>query len=91
VPPTLHLTIGKGNDVLENLTRELQAAGEAYLANYNETETNATLATLSLEKAEEELQHFNDGYCECEIDLRHQKRRRVGMMEDLRAIAEEEL
>jgi hypothetical protein len=33
VPPTLHLTIGKGNKVLENLRRELQAGGEAYLAN----------------------------------------------------------
>jgi hypothetical protein len=76
---------------LENLTRELQAAGEPYSANYYETETNATLAILSLEKAREELQHFNDGYREYEIDLRRQKRRRVGMMEDLRAIAEEEL
>jgi hypothetical protein len=64
VSPTLHLTIGKGNGVLDNLTRELQAAGEAYLANYNETETNATLAILSLEKAKEERQHFNDGHCE---------------------------
>jgi hypothetical protein len=91
VPPTLHLTIGKGNDILENLTRELQAVGEAYSANYYETETNATLAILSLEKAKEELQHFNDGYCEYEIDLQRQKRGREGMMVDLRAIAEEEL
>jgi hypothetical protein len=82
VPPTLHLTIGKGNDVLENLTKELQAVGEAYSANYYETETIATLAILSLEKAKEELQHFNDKYREYEIDLRHQKRQRVGMMED---------
>jgi hypothetical protein len=63
----------------------------AYSANYYETETNITLAILSLEKAKEELQHFNDGYREYIIDLRHQKRQRVGMMEDLRAIAEEEL
>jgi hypothetical protein len=64
VLPNLNLTIGKGNDVLENLTRELQAAGEAYSANYYETETNATLAISSLEKAKEELQQFNDGYRE---------------------------
>jgi hypothetical protein len=44
IPPTLHLTLGKGNDVLENLTRELQAAAEAYLASYYETKMNATLA-----------------------------------------------
>jgi hypothetical protein len=57
VPPTLHLTIGKGNDVLENLTtRELQAAAEAYSASYYKTKTNATLAILSLERAKEELQ-----------------------------------
>jgi hypothetical protein len=31
--PTLHLTIGKRNNVLENLTRELQTVGEAYSAN----------------------------------------------------------
>ena len=43
VPPALHLTIGKGDGVLENLTRELQAAGEEYSANYYETETNAVL------------------------------------------------
>jgi hypothetical protein len=93
VPPTLHLTIGKGNDVLENLTRKLvQApAGDAYLANYYETETNATLRILSLEKDKEELQQFNDGYHKHEIYPWRQKRRRVGMMEDLRAIAEEEL
>jgi hypothetical protein len=66
--------------------------GEAYSANYYETETNATLAISSLERAKEELQHFNDGYRKkYEIDLRCQKQRRVGMMEDLRAIAEEEL
>jgi hypothetical protein len=62
VPPTLHLSIGKGNDVLENLTREVQVAGEGYLASYYEKETNATLAILRLEKAKEELQHYNDGY-----------------------------
>jgi hypothetical protein len=76
---------------LENLTRELQAAGEAYSANYYETETNAILAILSLEKAKEEPHHFNDGYREYGLDLRRQKRQLVGMMEDLRAIAEEEL
>jgi hypothetical protein len=61
------------------------------LANYYETEMNETLAILSLEKAKEELQQFNDGYCEYEIDLRHQKQQTVGMIKDLRAIAEEEL
>jgi hypothetical protein len=91
VPPTLHFTTGKGNDILENLTRELQAAGEAYSANYYKTETNATLAITSLEKAKEELQRFNGGYREYKIDLQHQKQQRAGMMEDLRAIAEEEL
>ncbi len=76
---------------MENLTRELQAAGEAYSANCYETETNATLAISSLEMAKEELQQFNDGYREYKIDLRRQKQQRVGMVEDLRAIAEEEL
>jgi hypothetical protein len=91
VPPTLHLSIGKENDILENLIKELQAAGEACLANHYETEKNATLAILSLEKAKEEVQQFNHGHSEYKIDLQRQKRRRVGMIEDLRAVAEEEL
>jgi hypothetical protein len=91
VPPTLHLTIGKGNDVLENLTRELQAAAEAYSASYYETETNATLAVSNLERAKEELQRFNDGHHEYEVDLRLQRRRRVGITDDMRAVAEAEV
>jgi hypothetical protein len=55
VPPIVHLTIGKGNDILENLTRELKAVGEAYLANYYETEMNTALTILNLENAKEEL------------------------------------
>ena len=74
VPPTLHLTIGKGNDVFESLTRELvQAAAEAYSAAYYETETNATLAITSLQVAKEDLQQFNDGHREYESDLRLQR------------------
>ncbi len=59
-PPTLHLTTGKGNTILENLTWELQTVGEAYTAKYYyETETNAVLAITSLaDKAKEELQQI---------------------------------
>ena len=73
IPPVLHLTIGKGNDVLENLTKELQAAGEAYSPEYYKLEKNATLALLNLEKAKQELQQHNDGHREYENDLRRQK------------------
>ncbi len=92
IPPVLHLTIGKGNDVLENMTKELQAAGEAYSPDYYKREKDATLALLNLEKAKEELQQFNDGYRQYEADLRRQKRRKAGAItEDMRAFAEEEL
>ena len=69
VPPTLHLTIGKGNDVLENLTKKLQAAGETYAAEYHVTEKNVRLAINSLDNAKEELQQLNDGYREYKKDL----------------------
>jgi hypothetical protein len=83
VPPTLHITIGKGNNILENLTSKLQAAGEAYSANYYKTERNATLAILSLEKSKE-VQQFNDRYSK----YKAMKSRNDG---GLRAIAEDEL
>jgi hypothetical protein len=85
------LTIGKGNNILENLTRELQAAAEAYSASYYETKVNATLAILSLERAKEELQQFNDGHKEYELDLQLQRQRRIGITDKMRAIAEAEV
>jgi hypothetical protein len=92
VPPVLHLTIGKGNDVLENLTKELQAAGEAYSNDYYKIEKDVLLALSSLEKAKLELQQFNDGYKDYEMDLRRQKRqRRGGITDEMRALVEEEL
>jgi hypothetical protein len=92
IPPVLHLTIGKGNDVLENLTKELQAAGEAYTNDYYRLEKDVSLALSSHEKAKQELQQFNDGYKDYEMDLKRQKRRRVGgITDDMRALVEEEL
>jgi hypothetical protein len=74
------------------MTKELQAAGEAYSPDYYKREKDATLALLNLEKAKEELQQFNDGYRQNEADLRRQKRRKAGAItEDMRAFAEEEL
>jgi hypothetical protein len=92
IPPVLHLTLGKGNDVLENMTKELQAAGEAYSLDYYTREKDATNALLNLENAKEELRQFNDGHREYETDLRYQKRRRGGEITDeMREMAEAEL
>ena len=38
VIPVLHLTIGKGNDVLEHLMEEMQAAAEEYSQEYLDAE-----------------------------------------------------
>jgi hypothetical protein len=74
IPPVLHLTIGKkGSDMLENVTKELQAAGEGYSLDYYQTENDTTNALVKLERAKEELQQFNDGHREYEADLRYQK------------------
>jgi hypothetical protein len=92
IPPVLHLTIGKGNDVLMNLIHELQAAGEAYSEEYFNKEKNVRLALLSYEKVKGELQQFNDSYKEYKKDLRRQKRRKAGAVtDDMRAFVEEEL
>jgi hypothetical protein len=60
----LHLTIGKGNDLLNNFIVELQTAGEAYSEDYYKTERDVRLVILSHEKPKEELQQFNDSYKE---------------------------
>jgi hypothetical protein len=78
----LHLTIGKGNDVLTNLILELQAAGETYSEDYYKTERDVRLALLSYERAKEELQQFNDSYKEYDKDLRRQKQRKAGAITD---------
>jgi hypothetical protein len=78
----LHLTIGKGNDVLNNFILELQAIWEAYSDDYYKTEKDIRLALLSHEKAKEELQQFNDSYKEYEKDLRCQKWRKAGAITD---------
>jgi hypothetical protein len=92
IPPVLHLTIGKGNNVLQNMPIKLQAAGEAYSLDYYKREKDTTNASLNLEKAKEELQQFNDGNIEYETDLRFQKRRRgEEITEQMKEIAEAEL
>jgi hypothetical protein len=92
ITSVLHLTVGKGNDVLENLKKELQAAGEAYSLEYYKREKYATLALLDLERAKLQLQQFNDGHREYETDLRRQKRRRtIAITEETRALVEQEL
>jgi hypothetical protein len=92
IPPVLHLTIGKGNDVLENLTKELQAAAESFSPEYYNLEKDVTLALVNLETAKKELQQFNEGHREYETDLRRQKRRNAGAItEEVRHFAETEL
>jgi hypothetical protein len=54
----LHITIGKGNDVLKNLCAELQAAAETYTTGYVEAQKEIGIATLKLKDSQDDMKNF---------------------------------
>jgi hypothetical protein len=70
----LHITIGKGNDVLKNLCAELQAAAETYTTGYVEAQKEIGIATLKLKDSQDDMANFlmvNQEYLK---DLRKRRR-----------------
>ena len=48
--PILHILIGKGNDILTNLTKELQAAAERYTYKYYKLESDVSRLVQEIKK-----------------------------------------
>jgi hypothetical protein len=66
----LHLTKGKGNNVLDIFVAELQAATEGYTNNYYAAEKAEVITKIAQEHAKEELASFNMVMSEYEKDLK---------------------
>jgi hypothetical protein len=75
ITPVLHLTIGKGNNVLDNFVAELQAAIEGHTDNYYAAEKAEVITKIAQEHAKEELASFNMVMLEYEKDLKRQSKR----------------
>ena len=59
VLPILHILIGKGNDILTNLTKELQAAAERYTEKYYRLESDVSRLVKEIKKAKDNLASFH--------------------------------
>jgi hypothetical protein len=75
ITPILHLTIGKGNNVLDNLVAELQAAAEGFTAEYYAAEKEEAQATTLYLQAKDEMARFNMLHSEYEKELKRRSRR----------------
>jgi hypothetical protein len=72
--PTLHLSIGLGNDALKNLILEMQAACEKYTDGYYEAEKDELQAKSLLAEAVGVLTRFNDDHKHYEKELKRRIR-----------------
>jgi hypothetical protein len=90
ITPILHLTIGKGNNVLDNYVAELQAAAEGYTDDYYAAERAEVQTTAAHLYAKEQLAQFTMVMSEYEKDLKRQQKRNTLSDAD-RVIVESEL
>jgi hypothetical protein len=90
IAPQLHMTIGKGNDVLNNYVAELQAAAEGFTDEYYVLEKLEGQATAAHLNAKDQLAQFNMVTSEYEKDLKREQRRAT-LSDDDRLIVESEL
>ena len=74
VTPILHILIGKGNDIVNNLMLEMQSVGETYSPDYILAEREVMRVSYELKNARDELTHFLGVNGEYRKDLRHKKR-----------------
>jgi hypothetical protein len=72
IMPVLHLTIGKGNHVLDNFVAELQAAAEGCTDDHYAAEKAEVVTKIAQEHAKEELASFNMVMSEYKKDLKRQ-------------------
>jgi hypothetical protein len=95
--PSLHLSIGLGNDGLKNLICEMQAACELYTDGYYQAEKDELQAKLKLADAVGILTRFNDDHNHYEKELKRKMRLeppgpRMDVMEvELQEIKEERI
>jgi hypothetical protein len=71
----LHLTIGKGNNVLDNYVAKLQAAAEGFTDEYYTAEKEEAKATKVYWQAKDEMAQFNMLNLEYKKELKQQMRR----------------
>ena len=58
IMPILHITIGKGNEILTNFIYEMQAAAEAYSEQYQVTEKQLDRSRQELQQCKEEMSSY---------------------------------
>lgn len=68
--PILHLTIGKGNDILDHLVVELQAAAETYSLAYVKAEWEVCHTKPKLSLAKLDLARYNNSHSDYEKSLK---------------------
>jgi hypothetical protein len=90
ITPILHLTIGKGNNVLDNYVAELQAAAEGFGDNYYAAEKVEARAKMAYDDAREELAQFNMVNAEYEKDLKRQNNN-INLTDEDQLVLEAEL
>jgi hypothetical protein len=77
ITPILHMTIGKGNNVLDNYLAKMQAAAEGYSDEYYVAEKEEVRTLAEQLNAKEELAQFNMVTLEYEKDLKREQRRKT--------------
>jgi hydroxylamine reductase (hybrid-cluster protein) len=82
ITPILHLTIGKGNNVLDNYVAELQAVAEDSTDEHYALEKAEAQATATQLDVKDELTRFNMVTSKYEKDLKQQQQRRTLSDED---------
>jgi hypothetical protein len=80
--PILHLTIGKGNNALNNYVAKLQAMAEGYTDEYYALEKAKAQAAAAQLDAKDKLPRFNMVTLEYEKELKRQQKRRALSDED---------
>jgi hypothetical protein len=74
VIPLLHYTIGKGNDGMQMLRKECQAAAAVYSPEYLEAEANLFKAKDAVQGKRDEIESFNQHHSEYKKDLKKEKK-----------------
>ena len=75
ITPCLHLTIGKGNDSLDNFVAEMQSAAEGFTPEYLLAEKEFVGKSAVVQECKESLGRFNTINKEYEKELKIQKRK----------------
>ena len=74
IAPILHITIGKGNDSLQNLLLEMQAAAERFSPALISAKREYELSAVSLANSKEQLSSFNQYHYDYIKELRRLRR-----------------